>query len=112
MTNIDWHTGDAIAELFRFMAQIDWNMIAAIAQILGFAGVVWGLIEGRRTMQTQVAMEFYRRYEEISAQMPDELRLAAYQEGNWASLERRSQSPSNEVNNFLSQPEFRRVRAL
>ena len=41
-------------------------------QVLGFGGVVWGLVENRKALQTQVAIEFYRRYAEIAAQMPND----------------------------------------
>jgi hypothetical protein len=47
------------------MPPIDWNMVAAIAQVLGFGGIIWGLAQNRRALQTQVAMEFYRRFAEI-----------------------------------------------
>lgn len=52
------------------MDGIDWDMIAAVAQVLGFGGIIWGLAQNRRTLQTQVAMEFYRRFAEIMDRMP------------------------------------------
>jgi hypothetical protein len=60
------------------MEYINWDLVQALVQVVGFGGVVWGLVENRRALQTQVAMEFYRRFADISARMPNELRLAAH----------------------------------
>ncbi len=68
------------------MASVDWNMVSVVAQSLGFAGVIWGLVQNRRALQTQVAMEFYRRFEAIITRMPNELRLAASQDEPWSTL--------------------------
>ena len=55
---------------------MNWDMVSSIAQVFGFGGIVWGLYANRRTLQTQVAMEFYRRFSDLSSRMPNELRLA------------------------------------
>jgi hypothetical protein len=39
---------------------------------------VGALLENRRALQAQVALEFYRRYAEIAARMPNERRFAGY----------------------------------
>ena len=57
---------------------VNWDMVAALVQVFGFAGVVWGLVQNRRALQTQVAMEFYRRFAE--------LRLATYRTDSFADL--------------------------
>lgn len=67
--------------------RVNWDMIAAVAQILGFAGVIWGLLQNRSALQTQIAMDFYRRFETISARMRHELRLAAYNDVTWSRLD-------------------------
>lgn len=68
------------------MDGIDWDMIAAVAQVLGFGGIIWGLAQNRRTLQTQVAMEFYRRFAEIGDRMPVELRLASRAGPSWSTI--------------------------
>lgn len=65
---------------------LGWDTVAALAQVFGFAGIVWGLVENWRTLQTQVAMEFYRRFAELTARMPSELRLASYYDNSFAAL--------------------------
>ena len=65
---------------------INWDMVAALAQAFGFAGIVWGLLQNRRALQTQSALEFYRRYDDIAARMPNELRLPAYASTDWSQL--------------------------
>lgn len=69
------------------MDVIDWNMIAAVAQVLGFGGIIWGLAQNRRTLQTQVALEFYRRFADITDKMPVELRLASATGPHWATIQ-------------------------
>lgn len=69
------------------MDVIDWDMIAAVAQVLGFGGIIWGLAQNRRTLQTQVALEFYRRFAEITDRMPVELRLASAAGPHWAAIQ-------------------------
>ena len=65
------------------MFGVDWDMVAAIAQVLGFAGVIWGLAQNRRTLQTQVALEFYRRFKDIADRMPLDLRLSTESNRVW-----------------------------
>jgi hypothetical protein len=60
-----------------------WEVVSAVVQVFGFAGVVWALLENRRALQAQVALEFYRRYAEVAARMPNELRFATYADGAW-----------------------------
>lgn len=69
------------------MDVIDRNMIAAVAQVLGFGGIIWGLAQNWRTLQTQVALEFYRRFAEITDRMPVELRLASSGGPHWATIQ-------------------------
>lgn len=69
------------------MDVIDWNMIAAVAQMLGFGGIIWGLAQNRRTLQPQVALEFYRRFAEITDKMPVALRLASSAGPHWATIQ-------------------------
>jgi hypothetical protein len=66
---------------------VNWDMIAALSQAFGFAGVVWGLFQNRRALQTQTALEFHRRYSEIAGHMPNELRLAEHASREWSSLD-------------------------
>ena len=65
---------------------MSWEVVSAVVQVFGFGGVAWGLLEYRRALQTQVALEFYRRYAEITARMPSELRLAACGDAAWKTL--------------------------
>ena len=58
--------------------QIDWAMVSALAQVVGFVGIVWALYLNWRALQTHVAMDFYRRFADIVVRMPTELRLAGY----------------------------------
>ena len=74
------------------MFGVDWNMVAAITQVLGFGGIIWGLAQNRRTLQTQVALEFYRRFAEIAERMPIELRLASSGSTNWPDVQDPSRS--------------------
>ena len=68
-----------------------WEAVSTVVQVFGFAGVVWGLLQNGRALQTQVALEFYRRYAEIAARMPIELRFAAYGEPVWDRLPEETQ---------------------
>lgn len=54
---------------------MDWNMISAVTQVLGFGGIIWGLAQNRRSLQTQVAIDFYKRFADLAERMPVELRL-------------------------------------
>ena len=58
--------------------QIDWQMVSALAQVVGFVGIVWCLYLNWRTLQTYVTMDFYRRFADVVVRMPTELRLAGY----------------------------------
>ena len=91
------------------VADINWDMVAALSQVFGFAGVVWGLFQNRRALQTQTALEFYRRYAEITGRMPDELRLPAHASREWSSLaeKAREQAQLTLIDYFnLSSEEF------
>jgi hypothetical protein len=52
-----------------------WEMVSAATQVLGFGGIIWGLAQNRRSLQTQVALDFYKRFAELADRMPNELRL-------------------------------------
>lgn len=58
-----------------------WEMVSAITQVLGFGGIIWGLAQNRQSLQTQVALDFYKRFAELAEQMPSELRLPATDAG-------------------------------
>jgi hypothetical protein len=55
------------------------DLLSVTVQALGFVGVIWGLWQNRRTLQTQVALEFFRRYEALTATMPVKLRLPEFE---------------------------------
>ncbi len=66
-----------------------------IALVAGFVGTYLTIRRQTKVFQTYVAMEFFKRYSIISEQMPDNLRLAKYQEpgavltdADWASITR------------------------
>jgi hypothetical protein len=59
------------------VVEVDWNMISAVTQVLGFGGIIWGLAQKRRSLQTQVALDFYKRFADLADRMPSELRLPA-----------------------------------
>ena len=77
---------EAMQDTIEVIRHINWDMVQGLVQVFGFGGVVWGLVENRRALQTQVAMEFYRRFAEISARMPNEFRLMAYGAKTYADL--------------------------
>lgn len=52
-----------------------WEMVSAVTQVLGFGGIIWGLAQNRRSLQTQVALDFYKRFADLSDRMPCELRI-------------------------------------
>ncbi len=62
-----------------------WEMVSAVTQVLGFGGIIWGLAENRRSLQTQVALDFYKRFADVADRMPSELRLPST-DGRLSSL--------------------------
>jgi hypothetical protein len=52
-----------------------------LAIVVGFVGTVFTIRQQTSVMQTQVALEFFRRHSEITDRMPDRLRLAKYATG-------------------------------
>ncbi len=66
--------------------QIDWQMVSALAQVVGFVGITLGLYLIWRALQTHVAMDFYRRFADVVVRMPTELRLAGYNGQRFMSL--------------------------
>ncbi|MGD9667846.1 MAG: hypothetical protein AB7U75_02200 [Hyphomicrobiaceae bacterium] len=43
-------------------------------EVLGFGGVIYGFYKQRQTLQTNVALDFFRRYDEITQALPEEIR--------------------------------------
>lgn len=62
------------------------DLLSVTVQALGFVGIIWGLWQNRRTLQTQVALEFFRRYEALTATMPVKLRLPEFESLSLASV--------------------------
>jgi hypothetical protein len=64
------------------LADLDFDWIVGNKEfwaiIVGFLGTVFTIRQQTSVMQTQVALEFFRRYADIMNQMPDRLRLAKY----------------------------------
>lgn len=50
-----------------------------VAVVAGFVGTYFTIRRQTRVFQTYVALEFFKRYAEISNGMPDKLRLAKYE---------------------------------
>jgi hypothetical protein len=53
--------------------------VAVITAFLTMLGIILTLRKQTRVLQTHVALEFFRRYADISKAMPDRLRFAKYE---------------------------------
>ena len=62
----------------QFVIQLVLDHLQLLAIIAGFVGTFLTIRRQTRVFQTYVALEFFRRYAEISKAMPDRLRLAKY----------------------------------
>ena len=62
----------------QFVIQVVLDHLQLLAIIAGFVGTFITIRRQTRVFQTYVALEFFRRYAEISKAMPDRLRLAKY----------------------------------
>ena len=58
--------------------QLVLSNLQMLAIIAGFVGTFLTIRRQTRVFQTYVALQFFRRYAEISKAMPDRLRLAKY----------------------------------
>lgn len=61
-------------------ADFDWllNNKELLAVVVGFASTLLTIRRQTQVLQTQVALEFFKRYADVTAAMPDSLRLAKY----------------------------------
>lgn len=59
---------------------LDWviNNKELLAIVAGFASTLLTIRRQTQVLQTQVALEFFKRYAEVTNAMPDSLRLAKY----------------------------------
>jgi len=72
--------------MLALLADLDLDWLVSnkelLAIVAGFIGTLLSIRRQTGVLQTQVALEFFRRYSEITKEMPDRLRLAKYQDAS------------------------------